>query len=137
MSVKGQLGNFQPEGDKGLDDNVYQNDLKSFFYDIRKVKIDMEKNRVEVEDNIYKGDVTRGSLGGISVMATIFLILWKFIGKIKHLQAIRQPQTNFSLPIADVHKQPHTNFPLPIAHVHQQPQPAYAPTVGGWEKERQ
>ena len=78
MSFKGQLGNFQPEGDKTLDDYIYQKDLCRYFFDIRKVRDDMQKNREEVENNTYKDEITRGSLGGISVMATLLLILWRF-----------------------------------------------------------
>ena len=99
MHVKGELGNFSPEGKKGLEDYVLQKDLMSYFDDIRKVKQDMEENRVRVADNTYQYAITRGSLGGISVLGTIFLILWKLKGKIRHLQLMRsQPQANFLFP---------------------------------------
>ena len=111
MSVKGQLGNFPSEADKTLDNYVYQRNLRNYFMDIRKVRDDMQKNREEVENSNYMDEVTRRSLGGIYFLASLLLVLWRFRGKIRHLQAMR-PQTNFSLQM--VHQQPPT-FPLPIA----------------------
>ena len=79
-----------------------------------KSKWKVEAIKVSVKDNTYQDAITRGSLGGISVLGTIFRILWKLKGKIRHLKLMSSQ----------------VNFPLPIAHVHQQPQaPVYAPNV--------
>ena len=89
---------------------------------IRKLRDDVQKNREKVGENQFMDEVTRGALGGISLLGSLLLVLWIFRGKIKHLQNMRL-RTIFPLPMVNQQTPP---FQWPTGQVQQ---PAFAPTV--------
>ena len=75
---------------------MIQQDLMSYWNDIRKINKEVEVNRKSVDENTSRDMIARGAMWAAGVIWTILMMIWKMRGKIKGLQRTKTTGISFN-----------------------------------------